>query len=221
MIKGKIHQNKNTEKSKKSTLYFFLKRLFDIVVSTFAIIVLFIPMCIIALVIKSQDGGPAIYKAERAGLNGKPFSMLKFRSMKLGADNLEEYLSPELLKKYKSEYKLDNDPRLTKTGSYIRKTSLDEVPQFFNVFAGQMSLVGPRPVVKEELAFYGEQKAKFLSVKPGLTGYWQAYARNDVGYNNGERQNMELYYVDNRSIMFDLKIVFRTVKCVITKRGAK
>lgn len=221
MIKEKVSQTKNTEKSKKSTLYFFIKRLFDIVFSTFAIIVLFIPMCIIALVIKLQDKGPAIYKAQRAGLNGKPFSMLKFRSMKIGADNLEEYLSPELLEQYKSEYKLDNDPRLTKIGSYIRKTSLDEFPQFFNVFAGQMSLVGPRPIVKEELEFYGEQKTKLLSVKPGLTGYWQAYARNDVGYANGERQNMELYYVDNRSVLFDLKIIFRTVKCVITKRGAK
>lgn len=221
MIKEKESQTKNTERAKKNTLYFFIKRLFDIVFSTFAIIVLFIPMCFVALAIKLQDGGPVIYKAQRVGLNGKPFSMFKFRSMKLGADNLEKQLSPELLEQYKAEYKLDDDPRLTKIGSYIRKTSIDEFPQFFNVFAGQLSLVGPRPVVEEELAFYGEQKTKFLSIKPGLTGYWQAYARNDVGYANGERQNMELYYIDNRSVMFDLKIVFRTVKCVITKRGAK
>lgn len=209
------------EKKNNCTLYLIIKRLFDIVFSTFAIIFLFIPMCIIALVIKLHDGGPALYKAQRAGLNGKQFPMLKFRSMKLGADNLEEQLTPELLEQYKTEFKLDNDPRLTKVGSYIRKTSLDEFPQFFNVFAGQMSLVGPRPIVKEEMEFYAEKKEKLLSVKPGLTGYWQAYARNDVGYADGKRQNMELYYVDNRSLKFDIKIIFETVRSVITKRGAK
>lgn len=201
--------------------YAFIKRAFDILFSVSAIILLILPMVIIALIIKLQDGGPVLYRAKRLGKNGKPFFMYKFRSMEIGADELENSLTDKQLKEYKTEYKLDDDPRLTKIGSFLRKTSIDEIPQFFNVLSGKMSLVGPRPIVSDELANYGENKDLFLSVKPGLTGYWQAYARNDVGYVNGKRQKMELFYVCNHSVWLEIKIIFATVFRVFTGKGAK
>lgn len=199
----------------------FFKRAFDIIFSFFAIVILLLPMGILAVIIKLQDGGPAIYRAKRIGYNGQPFLMYKFRSMEIGADELESSLSPEQLKTYKTEYKLKNDPRLTKIGSFIRKTSIDEIPQFFNVLSGKMSVVGPRPVVVDELVNYGENKELFLSVKPGVTGYWQAYARNNVGYANGKRQEMELFYIFNHSVWLDIKIIFVTMARVITGKGAE
>lgn len=206
---------------KKSNAYFALKRAFDIAFSILAILVLLLPMGIVALLIKCQDGGSVFYKAKRIGYHGQPFKLLKFRSMKMGADKLENVLTAEQLEEYRREFKLENDPRLTKIGSFIRKTSIDEVPQFLNVLSGKMSVVGPRPIVKDELAQYGKQANLFLSAKPGLTGYWQAYARNNVGYANGKRQEMELYYVKNRTIWLDLKIIVATVGRVITRKGAK
>ena len=155
--------------------------------------------------------------------------------MKKGADNLEKMLTPEQLEIYKKEYKLDDDPRLigykkegdgTKCfGAKIRSTSIDELPQIlFNIcILGNMSVVGPRPILEDELHenYSPEEQKMLLSAKPGLTGYWQAYARNNVGYENHERQDMELYYVKNQSIWLDIKIIFKTVEAVICKRGAK
>lgn len=206
---------------KKSNAYFAPKRAFDIVFSILAILVLLLPMGIVALLVKCQDGGSVFYKAKRIGYRGQPFALLKFRTMKMGADRLENVLTPEQLEEYKREFKLANDPRLTKIGSFIRKTSIDEIPQFLNVLSGKMSIVGPRPIVRDELCKYGEKANLFLSAKPGLTGYWQAYARNDVGYANGKRQEMELFYVQNRTIWLDLKIIVATVGRVITRKGAK
>lgn len=206
---------------RKSKAYLALKRAFDIVFSLTAILILLLPMAIVALLIKMQDGGTVLYKARRIGLHGRSFDMLKFRSMKMGADRLEDCLSPEQLEEYKREYKVVNDPRLTKLGSFLRKTSIDEIPQFLNVLSGKMSMVGPRPIVADELSQYGEQADVFLSAKPGLTGYWQAYARNDVGYANGKRQEMELFYAKNRSVLLDLKIIIATVGRVLTRKGAK
>lgn len=131
-------------------------------------------------------------------------------------------LTPEQIEQYKKEYKIDNDPRVTKIGKILRKTSLDELPQLLNILKGQLSVVGPRPIVEDELNKYtDEQRKKFLSVKPGLTGYWQAYARNNATYESGIRQRMEMHYVDNASFWFDLKIIFKTVVSVIKKTGAK
>lgn len=142
--------------------------------------------------------------------------------MKLNADKLEDMLTPEQLEEYKKEFKINNDPRITKIGKFLRKTSLDELPQLFNILKGELSVIGPRPVVAEELEMYGEsERAKFLSVKPGLTGYWQAYARNNATYESGERQRMELYYVDHACIWFDIKILLKTVISVFTRNGAK
>lgn len=205
----------------KETVYLLFKRIFDILFSTAAIVLLLIPMCIVAILVKAQDGGCVFYRAKRLGQYGKPFEMLKFRSMKPGSNELESILSAEELEIYKKEFKLENDPRLTKFGAFIRKMSIDEIPQFFNVLSGEMSMVGPRPIVFEEREKYGDKIDLFLSVKPGLTGYWQAYARNNAGYSNGKRQKMELYYIANRCTWFDIKIIFATIFCVLTQKGAQ
>ena len=155
--------------------------------------------------------------------------------MKRHADNLEDMLTPKELELYRTEYKLNNDPRLigfrkdrdchTCFGSILRRTSVDELPQlWWNVLlCGNMSLVGPRPILQDELQqhYTPEEQTAFLSVKPGLTGYWQAYARNTACYTDGKRQEMELYYVKNASPLLDLRILLRTVVAVLTKVGAK
>jgi lipopolysaccharide/colanic/teichoic acid biosynthesis glycosyltransferase len=130
-----------------------------------------------------------------------------------------ELFTSEQKAEYELNYKLDDDPRVTKIGGFLRKTSLDELPQFLNVLRGDLSLVGPRPVVLSELERYGENKEKFLSVTPGLTGYWQAYARSNCSYE--ERMQMELYYIDNANFWWDIKIAFVTIAAVLCRRGAK
>lgn len=109
------------------------------------------------------------------------------------------------MEQYIKEFKIDDDPRVTNIGAFLRRTSLDELPQLLNVLKGDLSIVGPRPIVEKETEMYGEQIAKFLSVKPGLTGYWQAYGRSNISYENGERQRMEMYYIENRSLWLDIK----------------
>lgn len=234
--KTKTQDNQpDTEPKKRGTAYLLLKRCFDLIASFCAVIVLLIPMMIIALVIMIKDFGSPFYMQERVGENGKAFKMLKFRSMRKGADKLEAMLTQEELEQYRREYKLDNDPRLIGYkrfgdgqncfGAIVRRTSLDELPQIlWNVLIqGNMSLVGPRPILKEELEenYTEEEQALLLSVKPGLTGYWQAYARNNASYITGERQRMELYYVKNASFWLDLKIIFATISAVVFKIGAK
>lgn len=201
--------------------YEFSKRLFDIVCSILALIVLSPLFLIISVAIYIDDKGSVMYKHQRVGKNGKPLYIYKFRSMKEEKVDLEKVLTPEQLEQYKIEFKIDNDPRITRVGNFLRKTSLDELPQLINILKGELSLIGPRPVVQEETLFYGENRDLFLSIKPGLTGYWQAYARNNVGYADGTRQNMELYYIKNRNWMLDIKILFKTVQTVLTRKGAQ
>lgn len=215
-------------------VYNFFKRFFDIVCSLLASIVLLIPMVIIAAVIVSKDGGSPFFRHKRVGKNGEDFLVYKFRSMKQGADKLENMLTPEQLAEYKKEYKLKDDPRLIGYknpgdgkkcfGAKLRTLSADELPQiFFNILLkGNMSIVGPRPILRSELEehYTPEERELLLSIKPGLTGYWQSYARNNAEYSNGKRQAMELYYVQNRSFGLDLKIIFRTVVVVLKKDGA-
>ena len=219
-----IYQNKTIESNKKEfsdtkPIYSFVKRCGDIFLSFIAFPAFAVVYLIVAILLKIQDGGPVLYKAERVGLDGKHFYMYKFRTMKPNADKLEDFLSPEELEAYKKEYKLESDPRVTKIGNIIRKTSMDELPQIINIIKNEMSFIGPRPIVEEETKMYGNHKSLLLSVKPGLTGYWQAYARNDVGYTDGRRQAMELYYINNRSVRLDIKIFFATIKRVITRKG--
>lgn len=220
IYKNKTVEYDNKEISNNKPIYNAIKRCGELFLSFIAFPAFAVIYLIVAILLKIQDGGPVLYKAERVGLNGKNFYMYKFRTMKLNADRLEDFLSPDELKEYKKEYKLENDPRITKVGNILRKTSMDELPQIINIIKNDMSLIGPRPIVEEETEMYGDKKSLFLSVKPGLTGYWQAYARNDVGYTDGRRQKMELYYIKNRSVRLDIKIFFATIKRVITRKGA-
>ena len=148
--------------------------------------------------------------------------MWKFRSMYMNADKMIDQLTPEQKRQYYTEYKIDHDPRITKIGNFLRKTSLDELPQLFNVLCDDMSLVGPRPLIESEIqTYYEDMHDRLLSVKPGVTGYWQAYARNNATYQSGERQKMEMYYVYNASLWLDIKILFKTVGSVLKKQGAQ
>ena len=197
------------------------KRVGDIIFSTLGII-LTLPITIVtAIAIKLEDGGPVLYTSYRVGQFGKQFKMYKFRSMKVNADKLEDTLTSEELEEYRTEYKIRNDQRVTRVGRFIRKYSIDELPQLFNILKGELSFIGPRPVLDEETRLYGDKRELLLSVRPGLTGYWQAYGRNNVTYESGERQAMELYYIENFSWWFNVKIFFRTIKAVITAEGAE
>ncbi len=211
-----------TEKiSVRKKLYYALKRSFDICGSLIGIVILGIPMLIVALIIFLQDGGSPIYKHMRVGKDGKKFGLYKFRSMEKEAAALEDILTPQQLEQYQKEFKIDDDPRITPFGNFIRRTSIDELPQMFNILKGDMSVIGPRPIVEDEIEFYGNKKDEFLCVKPGLTGYWQAYARNNAGYEDGQRQKMELYYVHNQSLWLDVKIFFKTIVSVFKEDGAQ
>lgn len=217
----------NVDKSKeKETLlalpYLYAKRIIDILFSFLLLIVLSPLFLVIACAIKLEDGGKVIYRHPRIGYMNNNIGIYKFRSMRDSNLDLKELLTKEQYEEYLKEFKLDNDPRITKVGSLLRKTSLDELPQLFNILKGDMSLVGPRPIIEEEFVNYSKlEKEKLLSVKPGLTGYWQAYARNNASYQTGERQRMELYYIDHTSVWLDIKVLFKTVQTVITRKGAK
>jgi len=199
------------------------KRMFDIVFSLFAILITLPIMIPIAIIIKLTDGGSVLFGHNRVGYRGREFKVLKFRSMYPDAEErlkkiLEE--DPKAREEWEKTFKLKNDPRVTPIGKFLRKTSLDELPQFFNVLKGDMSVVGPRPVVKEELEKYYKDKAKYyLSVKPGITGYWQVEGRSDVE-DYQERVNMDVWYVENQSFLLDLKIILKTVWVMLTGKGA-
>ncbi|WP_180956282.1 MULTISPECIES: sugar transferase [unclassified Planococcus (in: firmicutes)] len=201
--------------------YKLAKRTIDILGSLIGLFILFLvmlPMSVFYLL--GNNRGSIFFKQERIGQGGKIFYIYKFRSM---IRNAEEVLKKDskLYEKYvASSYKLEpeEDPRITAFGRFIRKTSLDELPQFFNVLKGDMSLVGPRPVVQVELDEYGEKKDKFLSVKPGITGHWQTCGRSNINY--PERVNIELYYMYNQTFLFDLKILFKTIVQVLLRKGA-
>lgn len=203
-------------------IYACIKRLFDIVVSALAIVILSPVFLVIALLVYVGDPGPVTYGQVRVGKNGKKFKMWKFRSMHINSDSMIDQLSPEQVHQYYTEFKIDNDPRVTKIGKFIRKTSIDELPQLFNVLFNDMSLIGPRPLIESEIkTYYADNSQELLSIKPGITGYWQAYARNNATYQSGERQKMELYYISHASLWLDIKILFKTVVTVLKRDGAK
>jgi exopolysaccharide biosynthesis polyprenyl glycosylphosphotransferase len=196
------------------------KRVMDTVLSFLGIVILFPLFALVWVAIKIDSRGPAIFRQKRMGKEGEIFFIYKYRTMVL---NAEEKLrrSPDLYKKYlKNNYKLEpeEDPRITRLGRFLRKSSLDELPQLFNVLKGEMSLVGPRPVVEEELKEYEQNLHDFLSVKPGITGYWQVSGRSDISY--PERIDIELYYVYNQSLVLDVKILIKTFITVVKRKGA-
>ena len=190
--------------------YRFVKRAFDIAFSLCATIAGLIPVALLCLAVRLESPGSPIYLQERVGYRGKPLRILKLRTMVADSDDVEKHLSPEQLDQWRRERKVDDDPRVTKVGHFLRKTSLDELPQVLNVLAGPMSVVGPRPVVEDELAAYGDDAAELLSVKPGITGWWQVRARNDATYEDGNRQELELFYVRNASLAMDARVFSRT-----------
>lgn len=215
-------ERENIDISKKSDIkYRFVKRTFDIIISGLSIILLSPIFLMIAILIKLDSKGKVFYKHKRIGKNGEFIYLYKFRSMYSDSkERLEELLKdPKIKKEWEENYKLNNDPRITKIGNILRKTSLDELPQLLNILNGDMSIVGPRPIVEDELEKYGLYKKKFLSVIPGLTGWWACNGRSCTSYD--DRMKLELYYIDNRSIILDLKVIFKTFISVIKRDGAK
>jgi lipopolysaccharide/colanic/teichoic acid biosynthesis glycosyltransferase len=205
----------------KKPVYTFFKRIFDLVFSMVAVVVFSPLLLVVSICIVAEDGFPVLYRPTRVGYLGKPIVVYKFRSMKNNADRLEETLTPEQLEEYKRNYKLEQDPRITKVGAFLRKTSMDELPQLFNIISGKLSLVGPRPVLQEETELYGDERELLLSCKPGLTGLWQAKGRSNVTYEDGARQALELKYVRERGFLLDLKILVWTVGAVVRMDGAR
>ena len=199
----------------------WLKGIFDFVLTLVGIIMISPILLFIALWIYKDSPGPIIFKHMRIGKNGKDFSCYKFRSMCVDAkEKLAELLENDPVAKaeWERDFKLKNDPRITKSGAFLRKTSLDELPQIFNVLKGEMSLVGPRPVIKEELERYGEYVDDYLMVKPGITGMWQVNGRSDTTY--AERVQMDSWYVRNWSVWIDVMLLWRTLRSVIKCKGA-
>jgi lipopolysaccharide/colanic/teichoic acid biosynthesis glycosyltransferase len=200
-----------------SQFYYISKRLIDIVLSILGIALFMLVFLIIAVCIKLDDGGEVLHFREIIGQHGRRFFALKFRTMIHDADAyLEKH--PELMREYLQNMKLMNDPRITRVGRFLRKTSLDELPQLFNVLAGQMSLVGPRIIHPSELPRYSAYAQKRLSVKPGITGLWQISGRQHVSYD--ERVLFDMHYIDHRSCIGDLVILFKTLKVFIKHTGA-
>lgn len=190
----------------------------DIVCSGLALLVLSPLLLVIALWVRS-DGGPAFYSQERVGKNGKLFRIYKFRSMCVNAD------SPEMLEKLAKlnemdgpAFKIKNDPRITKVGGFIRRTSIDELPQLINILVGDMSIVGPRPPLPKEVAQYTDYQRQRLLVKPGLTCYWQCSGRNNINFKRWVE--LDLQYIRERSLWTDIKIIFKTIPAVFSGDGA-
>lgn len=200
--------------------YRFLKRLFDFVFSLCVSVVLVIPVAIVCAFICLESPGNPLYAQERVGKGGKTIKILKLRSMVADAGNVQKYLSPEQLHQWEVERKVDDDPRITKVGQFIRKCSIDEMPQFLNVLNGDLSVIGPRPITRDELEqhFSDEQKAELLSVQPGITGLWQATDRNAATFESGLRQKNELHYVRNRCFRMDWKCFTGTFGAMFGKK---
>ena len=200
-------------------MYRIIKRILSILFSVISIIVLSPLFIIISLVVKISSKGSVFFIHERIGFQGKKFKLIKFRTMVDNAEDMIAAFTPEQKKEWEENFKLKDDPRITKIGKFLRKTSLDELPQLINILKGDMSFVGPRPIVEDELSWYGDNKEKLLSVKPGLTGWWAVNGRSDVPY--PERCDLELYYVDHFSFGLDLKIIIKTFGAIIKKDGAR
>ena len=203
--------------------YLFAKRAFDIFSSFLVILLISWLLLIIFIIQLFATKGHPIFGDKRIGRYRKHITVYKFRSMYYDAEsNIDKYLTPEQKEIWLRERKLDNDPRITPFGRFIRKTSLDELPQLFNILFGSMSVVGPRPISEKELENFTEEQLEILlSAKPGLTGYWQVYGRSDVDFESGERQKLELEYFEKRGFFFDLKLIFKTIPAVLKHRGAK
>lgn len=204
---------------RNSVFYLFTKRVIDFIGALFGLILLSPIMIIVAIAIKLEDPkGNIIFGHMRVGKDGKMFPCLKFRSMFSNAEEMKKNFTEEQKREYAETFKLKDDPRITKVGKFIRKTSLDELPQLFNILKGDMTIVGPRPIVTDELDFYGEYEDYYKAVKPGLTGLWQVNGRSDTTYD--ERVALDMEYVTTRNTFKDLYIIFMTVVKVLKREGS-
>lgn len=203
----------------KSFIYFFIKRVVDIIGSLIGIIILSPVFLILGVLVKLDSKGPVFFAHKRLGYHGELIKIYKFRTMVTNAEKLLDELSPEQKEEFSKNFKLENDPRITKMGNILRKTSLDELPQLLNILKGDLTIVGPRPIIEKEIELYEKHGKKLLTVKPGLTGYWQVNGRSDTTYE--ERVQLDMYYIDNRSLGLDIKIIFKTFSEVFKKHGAR
>ena len=196
-----------------------LKRTGDIVFSL-AVLSLGSPLFVLlALLVKVTSKGPVFYVQKRVGRGYSDFGCIKFRTMRRDADRILSAVlsaSPDLQEEFRNDFKLRNDPRITRLGRFLRRSSLDELPQFVNVLRGEMSVVGPRPIVQQELPRYGQRMEKVLAVRPGLTGLWQVSGRNNLSYR--KRVQLDLYYARYRSLKMDFRIILRTIRVVLDPR---
>ena len=203
----------------EGVLYKVCKRTIDIIGSLAGIILLSPIFLIVAIAIKVEDPrGKIIFGHKRVGKDGKLFPCLKFRSMFANAEEMKKNFTPAQKKEYAETFKLKDDPRITKVGKFIRKTSLDELPQLFNILKGDMTIVGPRPIVTDELKYYGEYDKYYMAVKPGLTGLWQVSGRSDTSYD--ERVELDMEYIKARTIAKDIYIMIMTVVKVLKREGS-
>ncbi|KRB61948.1 exopolysaccharide biosynthesis protein [Rhizobium sp. Root708] len=199
----------------------FAKRAFDVSAACLGLLLLSPIFLMVMLLVKLSDKGPAFYGHRRIGHNGQEFRCLKFRTMVTDGDRvLQDYLrnNPQAMDEWRSTRKLQNDPRVTTVGTVLRKLSLDELPQLFNIIRGEMSIVGPRPVVRDELEMYEHAAVYYLQSRPGLTGLWQISGRNDVSY--AARVAFDTHYVENWSLVRDVVIIARTIPAVCAQRGS-
>lgn len=211
----------NQTKARLQTIYILFKSILDLVVSLYMLI----PLAIFSVLVKIVycfygDFEPVFYKQERIGKSGKRFRIIKFRTMSMNAEKeLKELLKDyDNYQEWKEFHKLKNDPRITPFGLFLRKSSIDEFPQFINVLFGDMSIIGPRPLVPGELKLHRGLKL-YEKIKPGITGWWACNGRSNTSYK--ERLEYEYYYINNISLLLDIKIIFKTVICVLKKVGAK
>lgn len=202
---------KNSKNKRTFKFYQFIKNLFDLLFSLLFLIALLPLFLTISLLIKLSSRGPIFFLHKRIGKNNVPFECIKFRTMYPESKDILEnlFMKDSLIKReFEETYKIKNDPRITTIGKLLRKTSLDELPQFINVLKGEMSLIGPRPIVKEEKEKYGKNFKKVFLIKPGITGLWQVSGRNNLTYKR--RVMLDLNYVENYNLLMDLRILFRT-----------
>lgn len=210
---------------KKATfLYRFSKRCFDLFFSFFFILILSPLLLILTLLVLITTHGNPFFLDMRVGKDHKPIGVMKFRTMFADAEtNVDKYLNEEQKKQWLEERKVDDDPRVTSFGKLLRKTSLDELPQLFNIFIGNMTFVGPRPITEKEVVTYftEEEQKILLSARPGLIGYWAVMGRSNVEFSSGQRQKLELDYFKLRGFWFDISLIFRVIPAVLKGKGAK
>ena len=215
-----MSQKENNHNKGRSLGYRLIKRAFDLCFSFGVLAVFLIPGALLGVVVSSQSPGGPMFRQKRIGLNGREIRIFKFRSMYSDAhEHPERYLNEEQMAEWVREQKVDDDPRITPIGHFIRKTSLDELPQFINVLTGDMSVIGPRPVTLDETYEFGPDRDEVLSVRPGITGWWQVTDRNDATWENGRRQELELWYVRNAGIATDIKVFAKTFGAMIGGTG--